>query len=74
MNYFIFQGPIEEKGVTGLQKIFNVHNSNIHRQIYHHSLAPEYPRKEVDEKKDFEIAIDEKPISIIVNEFELKEG
>jgi len=32
VNYFIFQGPVEDKGLNGLQKAFNINESNLHKK------------------------------------------
>ncbi len=73
MNYFIFQGPIEEKGLNGLQKAFNVNNSNIYRQV--HTLPPEVVRSEnqANENQKHVIEISEVPDSKVFAQKEIQE-
>ena len=71
VNYFIFQGPIEEKGLNGLQRIFNVSNSHVHRQIC--NMVPEMARAESKQSICLESTIVEKPDPILIEDVRLKE-
>ena len=73
VNYFIFQGPLEEKGLNNLQRAFNVHSGNIHRQIH---PPPEIVRSESKDQDSYKAnSFSERPDShIFINkQFEIKE-